>query len=159
MEISSQSNINPNHITKIFNKYKIKSGIKLNKAFILKYYNYLTEHKLINFNETQKQVFLNNIKTKGIRTLSGVTTVTVMTKPYPCPGNCIYCPNDPKVPKSYISNEPGAQRAIQNNFDPYLQVSNRLQAYINTGHPVGKIELIIIGGTWSFYEPKYQVCL
>jgi len=157
MEISSQSNINPNHITKIFNKYKIKSGIKLNKAFILKYFNYLAEHKLINFNETQKQIFLNNIKTKGIRTLSGVTTVTVMTKPYPCPGNCIYCPNDPKVPKSYISNEPGAQRAIQNNFDPYLQVSNRLQAYINTGHPVGKIELIIIGGTWSFYEPKYQV--
>ena len=49
MEISSQSNINPNKITKIFNKYKIKSGIKLNKAFILRYFNYLTDHKLINF--------------------------------------------------------------------------------------------------------------
>ena len=100
---------------------------------------------------------LERIRLKPARTASGVTPVTVLTKPFPCPGECIFCPNDVRMPKSYLSQEPGALRAEQNSFDPYLQTFIRLQAYHNTGHPVDKIEMIVLGGTWSFYPESYQV--
>jgi elongator complex protein 3 len=101
--------------------------------------------------------FVNKIKMKPVRTMSGVTPVTVLTKPFPCPGKCIFCPSDIRMPKSYLSDEPGAQRAERNWFDPYLQVYNRLQALKNIGHKVEKVELIILGGTWSFYPENYQI--
>ncbi len=97
------------------------------------------------------------LKMKPIRTSSGVTPVTVLTKPFPCPGECIFCPNDVRMPKSYLSDEPGAMRAEQNSFDPYLQTYTRLQAYRNIGHPTDKIEMIVLGGTWSFYPETYQI--
>jgi elongator complex protein 3 len=100
---------------------------------------------------------LQRMRMKPVRTSSGVTPVTVLTKPFPCPGECIFCPNDVRMPKSYLSDEPGAQRAEQNGFDPYLQTYSRLQAYYNNGHPVDKVEVIILGGTWSFYPESYQV--
>ena len=100
---------------------------------------------------------VERLRMKPIRTMSGVTPVTVLTKPFPCPGECIFCPNDIRMPKSYLSNEPGAQRAEQNGFDPYLQTYSRLRALYETGHPTDKIEIIILGGTWSFYPESYQV--
>ncbi len=100
---------------------------------------------------------LHLLQMKPTRTMSGVTPVTVLTKPFPCPGKCIFCPNDIRMPKSYLSDEPGAQRAERNWFDPYLQTYNRLQAFANIGHSVDKVELIILGGTWSFYPEPYQI--
>lgn len=100
---------------------------------------------------------LARLRMKPIRTMSGVTPVTVLTKPYPCPGECIFCPNDVRMPKSYLAREPGAQRAAQNHFDPYLQVYSRLSTLYEAGHPLDKIELIILGGTWSFYPETYQI--
>jgi elongator complex protein 3 len=97
------------------------------------------------------------IRMKPTRTNSGVAVVTVLTKPYPCPGNCIYCPNEENMPKSYIASEPGAQRALSNKFDPYAQVFNRLIALKNVGHNIEKVELIILGGTWSYYNKDYQL--
>lgn len=101
--------------------------------------------------------FLELVRMKPVRTLSGVAPVTVLTKPYPCPGKCIFCPSDIQMPKSYLSDEPGAQRAAQHQFDPYLQTRTRLQTYYNIGHCVDKVELIILGGTWSSYPEEYQV--
>jgi elongator complex protein 3 len=100
---------------------------------------------------------MERLRRKPIRTSSGVTPVTVLTKPFPCPGKCIFCPNDVRMPKSYLSNEPGAQRAEQNSFDPYLQTYIRLKTYYNLGHPTDKIEIIVLGGTWSFYPETYQI--
>jgi elongator complex protein 3 len=100
---------------------------------------------------------VERLRMKPVRTSSGVTPVTVLTKPFPCPGECIFCPNDVRMPKSYLADEPGAQRAGQNAFDPYLQAMSRLRAYQNTGHPTDKIELIVLGGTWSFYSEAYQI--
>ena len=99
---------------------------------------------------------LARIRMKPVRTLSGVATVTVLTKPYPCPGKCIFCPTDARMPKSYLPDEPGAARAYQNEFDPYLQVRSRLDSYHGIGHPTEKIELLILGGTWSAYRRDYQ---
>ena len=67
---------------------------------------------------------LRRIRMKPGRTLSGVSTVTVLTKPYPCPGDCIFCPDDARVPKSYLPDEPGAMRGVNHNFDPYDQTAS-----------------------------------
>ncbi|MBE3142360.1 MAG: tRNA uridine(34) 5-carboxymethylaminomethyl modification radical SAM/GNAT enzyme Elp3, partial [Planctomycetes bacterium] len=102
------------------------------------------------------EALLAAIRLKPVRTLSGVTTVTVLTKPYPCPGKCIFCPDDVRMPKSYLPDEPGAMRALEHNFDPYTQVQSRLEALTAVGHPTDKIELLILGGTFSSYRRDYQ---
>jgi len=96
---------------------------------------------------------LRKIKT---RSNSGVAVVSLLTKPYPCPGRCTYCPDADNMPKSYLEKEPAAARALAHNFDPYKQVQSRLRALQANGHPIDKIEMIVIGGTWSFYHPVYQ---
>ncbi len=101
--------------------------------------------------------FRRRVQRRPVRTQSGVAPLTVLTKPFPCPGQCIFCPNDVRMPKSYLADEPGAQRAANNRFDPYLQTWNRLAAFDATGHPTDKIELIVLGGTWSFYPLAYQI--
>jgi len=98
----------------------------------------------------------NLLKKRLVRSLSGVVIVSVLTKPYPCPGKCLYCPTEKGMPKSYLSNEPAVMRAILNDFDPVRQVKNRLESLISQSHPVDKVELIIIGGTWSYLPGKYQ---
>jgi elongator complex protein 3 len=100
--------------------------------------------------------FVERIQLRPVRTQSGVTPVTVLSKPFPCPGTCVFCPNDVRMPKSYLSREPGCQRAEQNGFDPYLQTYNRLLAFRAIGHAHDKAELIVLGGTWSFYPEAYQ---
>jgi len=97
-----------------------------------------------------------HLQMKPMRTQSGVSIVTVLTKPYPCPGNCIFCPTDVRMPKSYLHDEPGARRAERHNFDPYAQTASRLEALEAIGHPTEKIELLILGGTWSSYRRDYQ---
>lgn len=99
------------------------------------------------------ELLLRKIKTKSN---SGVAVVSLLTKPYMCPGNCLYCPTEAKMPKSYLSREPAAARALLNDFDPYKQVTTRLKALCANGHPVDKIEVIVIGGTWSAYPRDYQ---
>lgn len=99
---------------------------------------------------------LARIRMKPIRSLSGVSVVTVLTKPYPCPGKCIFCPTDVRMPKSYLPDEPGAMRGLQLEFDPYDQVAARIEQLWAVGHPTDKIELLILGGTWSSYRKDYQ---
>ena len=97
------------------------------------------------------------LRVKPRRTESGVATITVITKPWPCRGNCIFCPNDLRMPKSYLHDEPACQRAERVFFDPYLQVVARLRALSEMGHPTDKIELIVLGGTWSDYPQSYRI--
>lgn len=99
---------------------------------------------------------LARIRMKPVRTLSGVTTITVLTKPFPCPGECIFCPTEADMPQSYLPDEPGARRGVENAFDPYRQVSSRLIALREVGHPTDKIELLILGGSWSAYPREYR---
>ncbi|HEY5157071.1 MAG TPA: tRNA uridine(34) 5-carboxymethylaminomethyl modification radical SAM/GNAT enzyme Elp3 [Anaerolineales bacterium] len=114
-------------------------------------------HQLVESGEWEAdETLLAAIRLKPVRTLSGVTTVTVLTKPYPCPGKCIFCPDDVRMPKSYLPDEPGAMRALEHNFDPYTQVRSRLEALTAVGHPTDKVELLILGGTFSAYRRDYQ---
>lgn len=97
------------------------------------------------------------LRMKPRRSASGVATITVITKPWPCSGSCIFCPSDVRMPKSYLADEPACARAEQACFDPYLQVSARLTALSQMGHATDKIELIVLGGTWSDYPVEYQI--
>jgi len=100
--------------------------------------------------------------TKPTRTISGVSPVAIMTKPSKCPhGKCTYCPggfNSPwgDVPQSYTGHEPATMRGIRNNYDAYLQVFNRLQQYVLLGQTLDKIEIIVMGGTFTATPKEYQ---
>lgn len=110
-----------------------------------------------NFTEEQQRRIERTLQMKPRRTASGVATITVLTKPWKCSSNCLYCPNDLRMPKSYLSDEPACQRAERTFFDPYLQVAARLKALTEMGHITDKVELIILGGTWSDYPLAYQI--
>ncbi|MFH1744687.1 MAG: tRNA uridine(34) 5-carboxymethylaminomethyl modification radical SAM/GNAT enzyme Elp3, partial [bacterium] len=99
---------------------------------------------------------LTLLKRRAVRTMSGIAPVAVLTKPYACPGECAFCPSEKNVPQSYLSNEPAVMRAIRCKYDPYIQVQDRLRALIANGHKPEKIELIVIGGTWSVLPIKYK---
>jgi elongator complex protein 3 len=96
------------------------------------------------------------MKKKPIRTASGVSVITVVAKPAPCPGTCIYCPKGSNAPQSYIGLEPAIQRGIRNDYDPFLQTKDRLNQYKLTGHSTDKIEIIILGGTFLALDKDYQ---
>ena len=100
--------------------------------------------------------FIRSVRMKPRRTASGVATITVITRPHTCSSNCIYCPCDLRMPKSYLANEPACQRAELTFFDPYVQVAARLQALHQMGHSTDKVELIVLGGTWCDYPEGYQ---
>lgn len=152
-EVENSTSWDVNSLRKISKRYPKEGKGFFSKDQLIAGYEYLIKSGELVSNQKLK----DRLKMKPMRTQSGVTTVTVLTKPFPCPGKCIFCPNDVKMPKSYLSDEPGAQRAERNNFDPYLQTYNRLLAIKNIGHNTDKVELIVLGGTWSFYPEEYQI--
>lgn len=101
-------------------------------------------------------LLMKRIRMKPMRTQSGVAPVTVLTAPAGCPGKCIFCPDDYRMPKSYIYDEPGCQRAERDGFDPFRQTAGRIEAFENIGHDASKVELLILGGTWSAYGKAYR---
>lgn len=124
----------------------------LSKSQLLDVYRRLCDRELMPFDPN----ILVLLQTKPVRSQAGVTVVTVLTKPYPCPGKCVFCPTDVRMPKSYLYDEPGAQRAERHAFDPYDQTAARIRVLEQIGHPAEKIELLILGGTWSSYRRDYQ---
>lgn len=124
-----------------------------NSATLLRAYR-----DLLATGEIDRQEWLERLLIKrAVRTQSGVAPVHVMTAPLGCPANCLYCPNEPGMPKSYLSNQPGSMRAILNDFDPFKQVTMRLRALYQNGHHPEKIELIENGGTWTALPRRYRV--
>ena len=138
-----------NHVMR---RYVQKGLPWLNKGQLLSVYEELCATGKMTFDSEMRTV----LQMKPTRSQAGVTVVTVLTKPYPCPGKCIFCPTDVRMPKSYLHDEPGAQRAERHGFDPYSQTIARIRALEQIGHPAEKIELLILGGTWSSYTRQYQ---
>lgn len=129
-----------------------KTAEDIPKSELLKAY-----HELLRSGKIAKNLELEKLLVKrGVRTLSGVSIITVLTAPYPCPGRCIYCPSETCMPKSYLSDEPAAARALSLKFDPFEQVVKRIEALATNGHPTDKIELIVKGGSWTAYPLAYQ---
>jgi len=99
----------------------------------------------------------NSFVKKPVRSVSGVTPLTVVLKPRKCDhGTCIYCPGGDYVPQSYTNKSPAIMRALALEFDPERQVKNRLEVLNKMNHPTDKIELIVLGGTFLQYTLEYQ---
>lgn len=119
---------------------------------LLKTYHKLIKKKIISQDKNLEKILVK----KPVRSLSGIINISVLTKPYPCPGRCIFCPQVKGIPRSYLPKEPAVMRALSLKFNPYSQVQKRILSLEEIGHKVDKIELRIIGGTWSYYPKKYQ---
>ncbi len=120
---------------------------------LLKAYHNLVAKKSIKKSPKLEQL----LRTRPVRSLSGIVNVSVLSKPYDCPGKCLYCPTEAGIPKSYLSGEPAVERAKRLKFDPYIQTQKRIEVLDISGHPTDKIDLRVIGGTWSFYPLKYKI--
>ncbi|MGI5828063.1 MAG: elongator complex protein 3 [Patescibacteria group bacterium] len=122
-----------------------------NSEIAVAYKELVTEGKL-----TQNFKLEKSLKVRKVRTLSGVAPFAVMMKPFKCPGNCVYCVQEPGMPKSYMSDEPAAARAKLLKFDPKTQVKARIEQMEKTGHKPEKLQIIVIGGTFSAYPNTYK---
>jgi elongator complex protein 3 len=151
-KLTAQRPFSPQHFNSVMRKFAGKGRPYLSKSQVLDVYQRLCDDEWLEY-DPEVRVLL---QTKPVRSQAGVTVVTVLTKPYPCPGECVFCPTDVRMPKSYLHDEPGAQRAERYAFDPFAQTAGRIQALEQIGHPVDKIELLILGGTWSSYRRDYQ---
>lgn len=144
---------NPEDISALKKKLSKKFDLPLpTNADMRERYEKMIKEKIIQ----RSPEFEKSLMTRAVRTASGVAVVAVLTKPSDCPGKCLYCPTEKNMPKSYLSNEPAVMRAIDNNFDPYRQVQSRLKALELNGHSTDKIELIVMGGTFSHFPKTYQ---
>ena len=137
--------------TSLIKKYAIKqlpTNIQLQRK-----YNELVEEWKIKENKALKFLLMK----RKIRSLSWIVPIQVLTKPWPCPGKCIFCPDEERMPKSYISSEPWAQRALLNQFDPIKQVFNRLLSLQSSGHNTDKIEMIVLWWSFDAYDMDYKL--
>lgn len=143
---------------KILNKYKSKgNAIQIPKNADI----YFAA------SEKDRKQFMELLSLKPVRTISGVAPIALMSEPYPCPhtlkgiGPCTYCPGGPgspfgDVPQSYTGMEPSTRRSIRSNYDPYMIVFNRLEHYVAMGKVPDKAEIIVQGGTFTFFPKLYQ---
>lgn len=122
------------------------------QASVIQAYKDLVRLGLISFDRD----LYERLRLKPTRTISGVAPVAVLTGPYPCPADCIFCPEAKGVPRSYLPDEPAVQRAMRARFDPFKETASRIQTLDSMGHSTDKIELLVIGATWSAYPKKYQ---
>ena len=149
---------NPNFVKEDFHKIKNKIfwKYKIAKPFqsieLIERYNEL----IAEWKYEENLVFKKILRKRWVRSLSGVTVISLLTEQFWCPWECVYCPTFEWLPKSYIPNEPAVMRAELNKFDPIMQIHNRLRALEVTWHKIEKNDVRIIGGTWSVYPKKYR---
>ena len=129
-------------------KYKIVPK----KSELLYMYRKLIASNIIAKNEILEEFLI----TRKMRSTSGVIVVSVIMPPdtFSCSYNCSYCPNDPRYSRSYYHGEPTVMRGKRHGFKAFEQFRERVHSYIMNGHDVDKIECIILGGTFSCYQPK-----
>lgn len=91
---------------------------------------------------------------KAVRSASGILNVSVSLPPdkFSCKYNCHFCPNEPGMPRSYLSNEDVFKRAASVGFDTVRQVYTRLMNLASNGHTIDKVEFRVLGGTFSCYD-------
>ena len=131
---------------------------KRNLCRELKLSKFMSNSDILEYAKADEKEFVSSIlKKKPTRTLSGVAIVAVMCHPHKCPhGRCFYCPESEIAPPSYTGEEPAALRGRMYDFHPYIQCFNRLKQLKKIGHPIDKVELIIMGGTFPSRDLSYQ---
>ena len=145
--LAQDKDTSPVHIHHVIERY-----VPIPKDRIIQAYRRMTASGRVSFDAA----VIDRLRITPVRTISGVAPFAVLTGPYPCPADCIFCPDAKGMPRSYLPEEPGAQRAKAARFDPFRQVMLRLQMLDDEAHPTDKIELLVLGATWSAYPHKYQ---
>ncbi|MBI4170873.1 MAG: tRNA uridine(34) 5-carboxymethylaminomethyl modification radical SAM/GNAT enzyme Elp3 [Candidatus Aenigmarchaeota archaeon] len=147
---------------------KNKDQLEVEKLMLAKRYGIYSVVKNAHIIEYAKQNgrqhLIKFLKTKPIRTASGVANIAVMWKGaemgnnkfFSCPANCVYCPQGENSPKAYTGVEPTTMRAKRLNYDPFMQVKNRIRQFHIIGHKTDKCELIIMGGTFTAMPFSFQ---
>ncbi|MBN2086809.1 tRNA uridine(34) 5-carboxymethylaminomethyl modification radical SAM/GNAT enzyme Elp3 [Candidatus Peregrinibacteria bacterium] len=154
LELVKEKSFSEKKLKEVRNQLTKKNGGVLPKNLeLISAYIELTEDGIIEPNNE----LLKLIQKRKVRTLSGIANITVLTKDMGCPGQCIYCPAEKGMPKSYLSNEPAMMRAVLNEFDSYKQVKTRLNGLVAQGHDVTKIDIRVAGGTWGAIPIDYQI--
>ncbi len=151
-----------NEITEYIENGKIKSKEELQKEKLIlsKKFNLdvvPSDVEILNFKNNKK--YVNLLRKKPTRTISGVAVVAAMTSPEACPhGKCIFCPGgvDNNSPQSYTGFEPSALRGRNNYYDSYNITFNRLKQLETIGHDTSKVDLIVMGGTFTARSEEYQ---
>ena len=155
---------------------RFKKGIQKKYKYTISNAEFIKIYKYLNLDNQQLR---NLITKKKCKSNSGVLVITVLTSAHPeyidgsgevkttrfsCKHDCAYCPNEPAhegnnwvaQPRSYLYAEPAVLRANANDFDPIKQMNSRISSLINMGHIPDKLEIIVLGGTWSEYPRNYQ---
>jgi len=140
--------------TALTREFHISPGtVQLNYAY----------YSLLNAGTIKSNATFRSLATaKSVRSESGVIVVTVLTSPFPngqpfsCRFNCYYCPDYPNMPRSYVPDEPAVKRGERNGWDSIEQTWDRLSALFLNGHPIDKLEILVLGGTWDSYPVSYQ---
>lgn len=151
-EVRAAPDLSQPKLSKIMRSHPLPDGRMLSKDRIIRGYRALCRRDGLSVD----RAMIRRLRVKPTRTISGVAPVAVLTEPHPCPGECIFCPDSAGMPKSYLPDEPGAMRAAAHAFDPYDQTASRIAALREIGHSVDKVELLILGGSWSAYPEEYQ---
>lgn len=151
--LTKESGLNEKKLKAIRNELTKKNGGVLPKNLeLIEAYRQLVDAGKIKPNMEVLKV----IQKRKVRTLSGIANITVLTKDLGCPGQCIFCPTEKGMPKSYLSNEPAMMRAVRNEFSSYRQVKARLNGLKAQGHDTTKIDVRTAGGTWGAVPLWYQ---
>jgi ELP3 family radical SAM enzyme/protein acetyltransferase len=143
---------------KLINSFQKKYKARAAKRELLNIYRFMCQRDGTEYDKNYEYL----LQAHPVRSQSGVQVVAVVMSPYPngkqftCDWDCYYCPLQPGQPRSYLKEEPGVLRANMLNFDPILQVQDRLRSYTVNGHPTDKLEIIVLGGTWASYPEDYQ---
>lgn len=151
-KLLAQQQLTESYLMRVLRRHPLPDGRFLSKSQLLDGYIRLCEQE----RSIPNPALLQFLQVKPTRTISGVAPVSVLTEPFPCPGTCIFCPHIEGMPPSYLPDEPGAMRAAAHRFDPYEQTAGRIAVMEALGHAVDKVELLILGGTWSYYPWEYQ---
>jgi histone acetyltransferase (RNA polymerase elongator complex component) len=165
IELSKEGRISQGKIFHLKRKYSV---IHKN-SHLFRIAQHLLDEKAISKEEFER--LLQCFRIKRGKSHSGVLVITLFTSPYPeyiredgtlikqsfsCAWNCAYCPAEPGQPRSYLKGEPGVLRGNKNNFDCVAQMWDRMDALSSIGHPVDKLEVIVLGGTWASYPLMYR---
>eukprot|EP00808_Paulinella_micropora_P000749 g36895.t1 len=166
-ELSSRGYDSRPEFQDILGKMKIRYRLCIKNSQIAHYYRRFVQEKLLVPHSQLSDLF----RTKAMKSASGILSVTIFTSPHPawqdekgewhsqrftCQWNCYYCPNHPDFPRSYLPEEPGCRRAKRCGFDAVDQMESRLHTLRATGHPLDKLEVLVLGGTWESYPVAYQ---
>lgn len=160
---------------KVFGNLKAlmrKYCLSVKNSYLFQVFLLLKEQDKDKYTVDEEAYLRQVLQIKGVKSHSGIISVTVFTSGDPeyidpktgelktqrfsCFANCAYCPNEPGQPRSYLKGEPGVMRANRANFDCITQMFERMKALYLCGHECDKLEVLVLGGTWTSYPIPYR---